>query len=230
MWRRAVVAVICAAGTVVMAGPAWAASTVPVGTATIVSGSTGLPINSGGSATLYGINVPSGSKCQGDTAHDGYSVFTYMVPKGTDPASETYTDVPAKGFGLIASEQYVGGLATDPISGDLQSMPGNFTFSRLTPAILFGNGATSATFEAGVACVRRGGFTSAYWNVEVVFTRSTTDPGGFVWHLTRHESRPSSTGRTVLIVVVGVVAGGTVYILISLFGVARRRSRTAPAA
>ncbi len=46
--------------------------------------------------------------------------------------------------------------------------------------LLYASGNKSGVWEAGVACEKNGGVTD-YWNTEVTFKSSTSDPNGFTW-------------------------------------------------
>jgi hypothetical protein len=223
----ALVAALACALTASFAVASTAAWAVGAGRAEVVNGDTGSPMNSGGSATFFGLNLPGGARCPGDTAHQGYHVFTYLLPKDFNLASATYTNLPLQGIGLIASGEYIGALNTDPLTAAVRQLPGNFTFARLKPSDLFGPGQSSATWEAGVSCADRYGRTARYWNVEMVFTLSHSDPGGFVWRLSHHESAPSSTRRSLIVVAAGVAGAVVAYKVVNL---CRRKARARRAA
>src|ERR1700689_4780417 len=111
------------------------------------------PLNSGGSATPYAVGLPSGASCPGDTAHDGYHVFSYLVPQGVSPTAVSFkTGDPSKWFGYIANGSYFGAVnpAQDP--GQAVSPPAEFVWPRLSPQDLFAHGQSSATWEGGIAC------------------------------------------------------------------------------
>ena len=42
------------------------------------------PLLSGGSTTPFTVALPTNAACSGDTATDGYHVYSYLVPEGTD--------------------------------------------------------------------------------------------------------------------------------------------------
>jgi len=169
----------------------------------------GSALNSGGSGTPYGVALPSGARCPGDTAHKGYVVASYLVPKPTDPASIRWTNVPDRGLGFIANDAYFGPHTTERDSGRIGSLPTTFVFSRWTPAELFSDGAKSAMWSGGIACVASNGAVASYWNVDIVFNASQSDQGGFTWSVPGQPStRRSSRVSTAALVLVGVVVVG----------------------
>ena len=93
--------------------PATAGASVVAGTEEITQPGSLTPLDSGGSETLYGVVLPSGAGCPGDTAHDGYHIFSYLVPKDVSPASVNFKRGRAdKGFGYIAYGMYYGAINT----------------------------------------------------------------------------------------------------------------------
>ena len=138
---------------------------------------------SGGSATPYGIALPAGASCPGDTAHDQYRVYSYLIPAGVDLSSVSYKgDLPHRWYGFIAYGAYFGAVNTAEGTGQIIGIPPAFTFSRLTPSELFNGGTTSsATWEGGIACVNTHGVATDAWNTQFRFVRDAKDPGGFRW-------------------------------------------------
>ena len=61
-------------------------------------------------------------------------------------------------------------------SGQVSELPSQFTWTRLTPKDLFPDGQTSATWEGGIACANTHGVVTDYWNSQIVFTASASDP------------------------------------------------------
>jgi hypothetical protein len=47
----------------------------------------GTPLSAGASNTPFGIRLPDGAACSGDSATGGYRVQSYMVPTSVDPAT-----------------------------------------------------------------------------------------------------------------------------------------------
>lgn len=140
------------------------------------------PLDSGGSGTLYGVELPSGASCPGDTAHQGYHVYSYLVPKGVSPTAVSFkTGLPSQWFGYIAYGAYYGTVNTAQGTGQIVGIPPQFTWSRLTAKELFPKGEKTATWEGGVACADTHGVVTDYWNSQIAFTASPSDPKGFTW-------------------------------------------------
>lgn len=206
-------------GLAVLLGPSMAEAAVPAGTAQITQAGLTTPLNSGGSATDFSVILPQGAKCPGDTAHDGYHVFSYLVPHGVSPTQVSFKGiVPSKYFGFIAlGEYYFGAADTAPYTGLVVNIPSFFVFSRLTPAELFAAADKRASWQGGIACVDVKGHVTNYWATSFVFTASSSDPGGFTWAVAdpgRDVVAPSSGFPTWLILVlVGAifVAAGFVF-------------------
>ena len=59
---------------------------------------------SGGSDTEFTVTLPASSACTGDTAHDGYHVWSYLVAaRARTSAATTFSGNtgPSQGFGLL---------------------------------------------------------------------------------------------------------------------------------
>jgi len=212
-------------GAAAFASALSAAGAATAGPAVIVNGATGFPLNSGGPATTFGVNLPAGARCPGDSRHLSFKVFTYMLPQGADVSAATYTNVPAENnIGLFAGGQYVGPINTEPDTGVVPQMPGNLSFSPpLQRSDLIPQGQTSATWDAGVACVDRFGHTASYWNVALVFLASHAGPAGFTWRTAHHVAGPSSTRRTLTVVAAGVIGAALAYFVVTQARRLRRR-------
>ncbi len=62
-------------------------------------------MSSGGSATDFTVVLPAQSDCSGDTASDGYHVFSYLLPQGTAVTSDSFSSgSPSEGPGLIDAD------------------------------------------------------------------------------------------------------------------------------
>ena len=169
-----------------------AAAAATAGTAQITVPGSSTPLRSGGSETPYGVALPQGAGCPGDTAHKGYHVFSYLVPKDVSPTAVSFkTGVPSRWFGYIAEGAYYGAINTAENTGQIVELPSEFTWSRLTPHDLFDHGQATATWEGGIACANVEGVVTNYWNTEVVFRAAGADPGGFTWSMV---TPPPATG------------------------------------
>ena len=176
-----------------VAGVTPAAASTLDGLATLASGNGLQPLDSGGSADDFTVALaPNGTvpaACSGDTASHGYHVYSYLVPQGTSPTSESFaTGFPSIDYGLVTdSGQNYEKVNTGIGTGQVLSPPNNLQFAELLSKgvtlddLLYSDGNTSGIWEAGIACANSTGAVTDYWNVEVTFTASGTDPNGFVW-------------------------------------------------
>src|SRR5580698_10136520 len=100
MWGlRASSAVLAAGGALALclAAATPASATIPEGTATITNPATNQPLNSGASTVQFTVDLPAQAACAGDTASNGYHVYSYLVPKGTIITSLTFNGAPSSG-------------------------------------------------------------------------------------------------------------------------------------
>lgn len=186
-----------------------ALAAAPAGLAEITLPGQLTPLDSGGSATPYGVALPPGASCPGDTAHRGYHVFSYLVPRGVSPTVVSFkTGVPSQWFGYISDGAYYGASNTAENTGEIVGLPTEFTWSRLTEQDLFQHGDTMATWEGGIACANIDGVVTNYWNTEIVFKASAHDPGGFTWSVAKPvvlaASAPKGSGLWIAIVLLVV--------------------------
>ena len=228
--RVAGLAALSAAALAVYAVPA-SASTL-AGTATITNPSL-TPISSGGSTDSFSVTLPANAACTGDTATDGYHVYSYLVQQGTSIPSITFTSHPSVGLGFVSNTgTYYGPVNTALGTGQVIGIPTNFQWAPLVSvdhlalSSLLYNGGTSGVWEAGIACANSSGVLSDYWNTEVTFTASGSDPTGFVWAAV--PGVPNSTPEVSMAVLLPVAG---VLILGGGFWFSRRRPvrRAAPA-
>lgn len=211
----------------VLVAPTTAGADEVAGTAVITHPYQSTPLDSGGSATEYGVTLPTGAKCPGDTAHKGYRVYSYLVPKGVSLSTVGFTGAfPQKYYGYVAEGVFYGATNTDEDSGMVPTLPPAFTWSRLTPGELFVNGEKSAVWEGGFVCANEQGQVSNYWNSEIEFTASSSDPGGFTWRVLHPPASSIDLARwiSVALIVVAVGLGATALIL------SRRERRQATSA
>ncbi len=167
--------------TLVVGAPS-PAGAVTDGAEVIVTPGTTHALGSGGSATPYGVVLPAGASCPGDTAHDGYHVFSYLVPQGTSVDGVSFrTGTPSKGYGYISAGTYVGAINTAESTGQIVGLPTSLVWTRLTPKLLFPDGGHSATWNGGIACADTHGAVTSTWNSTLAFTADSSDPGGFTW-------------------------------------------------
>jgi hypothetical protein len=208
-----------------------AGAAVVSGTAEITAPYGTTPLDSGGSATEYGVVLPAAAACPGDTAHQGYRIYSYLVPQNVPLSSLTVKGAaPFRGdaghpyFGYIAFGEYYGPVNTDLNTGGIPDLPPEFTWSRLTRHDLFANGQTSAVWDGGILCATANGVVTNDWNTAIQFTASAADPGGFTWKVVHPPSTSFFNGVTigVALILFAVVVGA--------FAIIRgRRSGSSPA-
>jgi hypothetical protein len=223
--RRGCIVVLVALAVGALVAPGVATADATVGRALITQAGTDRPLNSGASTTLYGVSLPAGASCSGDTAHKQYHVFTYLFPVDVAPTAVSFktgepSDLGTNGhFGFISGGQYVGALNTAPVTGEVVDLPEHYTWSRLTAADLFSAGQTRSSWNAGIACADPAGAVTDYWNAEIVFTASAAVPGGFTWAVAPSDA--ASTGRSlrvgVTLLIIAVALG------LVAFAINRRR-------
>jgi hypothetical protein len=166
----------------VMASPVAASATVTAGVAAITEPGSLTKLNSGGSETTFGVQLPAGASCPGDTAHHGYRVDSYLLPAGVSPTTVNFkTGVPNRGSGYVAYGRYYGAINTALGSGLIVGLPPQLTMNRLTSQELFPTGQKSVTWDGGIACTTAAGVVTNYWNSRFVFTAKASDPNGFTW-------------------------------------------------
>jgi hypothetical protein len=174
---------VALAGATAVLVPGRADAAVVTNREAIVQPGTLTPLDGGGSATPYGVVLPAGASCPGDTAHDQYRVYSYLIPAGVALTSVSFKGIlPRNYYGFIAYGAYFGAVNTAEGTGQIVGIPESFVFSRLTPSDLFSSHTTSAaTWEGGIACVNRQGVATDAWNTQFRFVRDSKDPGGFRW-------------------------------------------------
>lgn len=191
--RRLVVGMRASAAALIVVG-AWsfyvaasassASAATLGGTATITNPNNNQPLGSGGSTTVFGVDLPAQAACSGDTATDKYHVFSYLVPESTAVTSLSFgTGSPSAGLGLADGSGYYGSANTAPTTGQIINIPTDFEWADLGSL-----GGTAATLDAGggvwntgIACANSSGALTDYWNSVVTFTANGNDPNGFVW-------------------------------------------------
>jgi hypothetical protein len=159
------------------------------GTATIADPSTNQPLASGSSTTSFTVTLPANAACSGDTATDGYHVYSYLVQKGTPVTGVTFVNFPSTGYGLVDNTGTYYGKANAAITtGQIIGIPNDFQWGPLVTTdggslavsqLLYSG--SSGVWEAGLACANSSGTVTDYWNTEVTFTSSSSDPNGFTW-------------------------------------------------
>ena len=112
------VASVLALGATALTDVGVASASTLDGVATIASPSNDAPLTSGGSTTLFTVTLPANAACSGDTASDGYHIYSYLVQQGSSVAAVvqplTFTTQPSAGYGLLDSSGTYLGPPTPP--------------------------------------------------------------------------------------------------------------------
>jgi hypothetical protein len=178
-------ALLVVAGSVSLGLAATPAAWATSGTATITDPNTNLPLSSGGSTTVFTVDLPAQAACSKDTANNGYHVFSYLVTASTNISTLTFgTGAPSSGYGLADGSGYYGSANTAPTTGEVINIPNDFEWAdtlNIGASAATLDGGSHATWEAGLACANPAGTLTDNWNTPVTFTKSTSDPHGFVW-------------------------------------------------
>ena len=175
------------------------------GTATIAQPGTSTALPSGGSTTQFTVSLPTQAKCTGDTATDGYHVYSYLVHKGTALSGVTFVNLPSAGYGIVDSlGTYYGPVNTAVNTGQIIQIPNDFEWGPLVAtdggsvslAQLLYTGGTTGVWEAGIVCADTHGAVSDNWNTEVTFTASSADANGFTWSAVPGSTTTTTTTTT----------------------------------
>ncbi len=164
------------------------------GIATIASPGTTTPLLSGGSATQFTVSLPPQAACSGDTATNGYHVYSYLVHKGVALSGITFIGDPSAGLGLFdPTGTYYGPVNTAIGTGQIVGIPNNFEWAPIiaksyvpltgSSGLLYTGSGTSASgiWEAGIVCANTSGVPVDNWNTEVTFAAKASDTNGFNW-------------------------------------------------
>jgi len=206
----------------IVSSPQMARAGALSGPALITQPGTLTPLAEGGSGTEFGVALPVGASCPGDTAHDGYLVYSYLVPAGVPPTVVNFRKgIPDRYYGFIAGGAYYGAVNTAQTSGEIVGLPPEFAISRWTSSDLLAGGAHTATWEGGIACATAGGVVTDYWATEFVFRAHPSDPRGYTWRVVPTTSTPNHLALWLglALIVAALGSGATALVL------ARRRGR-----
>jgi hypothetical protein len=170
------------------------ATTIAAGASTLgapatITNPNGTPRASGGSETVFAVALPQDATCPG-LSHDGFHVYSYLVPAGTDVTSVTFAPAgPSTGFGLIdaPTSSYYGPVNTESLTGRILALP-TFEWARilgdnggaptLTDLLYSGS---NGMWDGGLACVDPTGHVTDSWNFQVMLSKSHSDANGFTW-------------------------------------------------
>jgi hypothetical protein len=182
-----VLSTIFAVLVVATAGPSTAATLNGVATTANPDGLSFLA--SGGSDTPFVLNLGTDPVCSGDSATDGYRVWSYLVQPGVNIDSLTFNGVndASQGYGLYdTAADYFGPANTAQTTGEVLASgtqvfewgPAVSARSILSDLLYSG---TSGVWEGGLACANSSGTLTDNWNSQFTFTASNSDPNGFTW-------------------------------------------------
>ena len=179
---------------VLSAGAATAAGSV-----TSVDPSTNTPLSTTKqqpAATVFSANLPSGAACPGDTASNAYHVYSFLVPTGTDPASVSFaSNGPSLGNGgYFDNSGYQGPFNTAVKTGQVVGLPNDLQWSTYPGPVSDLTGTKS--WDAGWACADGKGVVQRYWDQQVTFTASTSDPNKFTWTATAAPTAPTTSSSS----------------------------------
>jgi hypothetical protein len=184
----ALVAVLTTLASLAVVGVSPASASTVNGIATTVNPSNNAYLASGGSDTQFTLKLPPNADCDGDTATDGYHVWSYLVPKGTNISSLTFSGDtgPSAGLGLFDdTASYIGPINTAITTGQVVNIPNDMEWGQAVADDAFPASqlldTTGGVWEGGLACANTDGDLTDNWNTQFTFTASGTDPNRFVW-------------------------------------------------
>jgi hypothetical protein len=158
---------------------------------------------SGASHAPFTFFLPNSAKCDKPTNQVGGDFLdSFVVSDAKVPAAQVANLTFSGSSGLPHAGSYTGTTlskqggspyangATLPVTGQVPSPP-SFNWGNYADVGDFGDPTSGAdlspgTFNVGIACVTAAGKVEGdnFWNVQVTFAASTTDPGGFTWTMT----------------------------------------------
>ena len=187
----------------------------------VVVDSNGEPVAVGGTTGAFGLEVPPGAVCQGDSATAGYRVSTFLVPAGDEPGTLTFEELKPVGEGRWS----IWKETTDPALNMLTSISGDgepgavVDLPRFTFDVgLFPGEIASGGYRLGLACTLAGE-TTRYWDTAFVIAEGETEP--LVWSVPGAVSGSSSSSSPLpLLLAVALVGLGIGIVVL----VVRRRA------
>jgi hypothetical protein len=178
----------------------------------------------------FNMVLPSGAACSKDSNTGQYTVNSYVVDNSMVPNPGTLTfpgGTPSQGTVLLQdnSGSPYSGEQTVPVSGVI-SQPPPFNWDNFQGA--FGANAASgqplypATFNVGIMCADNNANPDKWWNAQITFAASSSDPNGFTWTIVAPAATPEAPFAIALPLSALGVAG------VSLLVLRRRRRPAAP--
>ena len=191
-------------------------------------------LTDGSGGTTFGLELPAGASCPGDSRNDQWRVQTFIVPAEVDPGTLTYNSIGPEGSGRYALYD----LDTNPVSDVLTSpngapgLPGLIVGLRSMSFEIFPPGTLpDGVYRVGVACTYFRD-TASFWDTTIEVTRDPNDlPAELRWEVGSPptgatsgipDDRSSGAGSFGII----VLALAAVIAAVLYFG---RRSRRQPA-
>lgn len=180
-----------ATGVGVSAAPTFAAT--DAGAVALVKGSNpgaGSPLSSGGSSTAFGLNLPAGAACSGDTATNGYRVQTFLISSNVTLASMVFDSTGPSPQSTGATVRLPLFSQGNPyIDGNTAVGTGAITGLPVFDLAVFGSSGPAVlpngTYKLGVACTKgASGPTQLdkYWSTTITVTATPSDsPSGLTW-------------------------------------------------
>lgn len=205
-----------AAGSLCLLLAIGAAAATVNGVATIaVAADPSQALSSGGSTTEFTVTLPANAACSGDTATDGYHVYSYLVPEGTNLTTVKFVGSPSTGFGFVSNlGVYYGPANTAVTTGQIVSIPADFEWGPLVSidkvplsTLLYTSG-SSGVWEAGIACANTNGALTDNWNTQITFAASASDANGFTWTAASGTVGTSPTSTTTTTTTTSPTGGG----------------------
>ena len=173
----------------------------------------GQTLTTGGSATAFTFQLPSGAACTGDSPN-GFRVQSYMVPAAVDPQTLKFNVLGPNPAGsgasysqplfLSSSGQRFNNVATGIGDGLVLTLPGfDFTSTRFVAGFVL-----PGTYNVGILCTKSAGAeVDKFWNTQLTFATSATDlPNGLTWTVSGGATTTTTT-TTVAAATTTTVAG-----------------------
>jgi titin len=177
--------VLACAGQLIGLAQAAFANGVRSGDALPIDPHTLAPVASGGSATAWTLNLPPQASCSGDSATQGYHVYSFLVPSPVDPGTLTFNPStgPSSGFPLVdnTGSPYLA-ANTAAVTGQIVQIP-TFNFNLFASTTQGGTKLATppGNYRYGIACADTNGRPDRYWDRVLTFTASGGDPNGETW-------------------------------------------------
>ena len=152
-------------------------------------------LTGGSGSTVFGLLLPAGASCPGDSKNDQWRVQTFIVPANVDPGTLRYNSIGPDGEGMYA----LYGLDTNPITAVLTGpngapgLPGLIIGLRAASFEIFPPGTwPDGPYRVGAACTYFGE-TASFWDTEFQISRNPEDkPGEMRWEVTTTAGGASS--------------------------------------